>query len=70
MNKTLIYALLMLAAGLGIPLMAVLNGGLGFRFGSPALTATVLFSMGLVLAIIYLFSTGGLPDKLNFALVP
>ena len=40
MNNTIIYSSLMLFAGLGIPLMAALNGGLGNKLQSPALAAT------------------------------
>lgn len=38
-----IYALTMLAAGIGIPLLAALNAALGLRIGSPAAAAMVLF---------------------------
>ena len=64
MNSSFVYALLMLIAGIGIPVMATLNGGLGARLQSPALAATILFFVALVLAISYLVTTEGLPDKL------
>jgi transporter family-2 protein len=54
----------MLLAGLGIPVMAALNGVLGSRLNSPALAATILFSVGLVVAVVYLILTEGLPSKL------
>lgn len=38
-----IYALTMLAAGIGIPLLAALNAALGVRLGSPAAAAMILF---------------------------
>ena len=42
MNSSFAYALLMLVAGIGIPVMATLNGGLGIKLQSPALAATIL----------------------------
>jgi bacterial/archaeal transporter family-2 protein len=37
------YAIIMLLAGVGIPILAGLNAALGARIGSPAAAATVLF---------------------------
>ncbi len=37
------YAIIMLIAGIGIPVLAALNAQLGGRIGSPAAAATVLF---------------------------
>lgn len=54
----------MLVAGLGIPVMAALNGGLGAKLESPALASTILLSVGLAIAVIYLLSTEGVPAKL------
>jgi len=70
MNNILIYALVMLVAGLGIPIMAALNGGLGAKLASPALAATILFSVGLAVAVIYLLSTEGIPTKLYIPSTP
>ena len=64
MHNTLTYSLVMLVAGLGIPLMATLNGELGAKLESPALAATILFSVGLAVALIYLLSTEGIPTEL------
>lgn len=64
MNSSLMYALVMLIAGFGIPIMAALNGGLGAKLESPALAATILFSLALFIAIIYLLSTSGVPKRL------
>ena len=38
---------IMLLAGIGIPVMAALNGGLGVRLGNPVLAANVLFLVAL-----------------------
>ncbi|MEZ0122958.1 MAG: DMT family transporter [Candidatus Reddybacter sp.] len=64
MNNSLFYALLMLLAGLGIPVMATLNGALGTRLQSPALAATILFSVGLIIAAIYLVVIEDVPVEL------
>lgn len=44
------YALIMLLAGIGIPILAALNAALGTRLGSPAAAATVLFLVALATA--------------------
>jgi bacterial/archaeal transporter family-2 protein len=62
MNNTFLYATVMLLAGLGIPVMAALNSGLGTRLQSPALATVILFSLCLVIAVVYLFLTEGIPS--------
>lgn len=52
----------MLIAGLGIPVMAALNGGLGTKLESPVLAATILFGVGLIISTIVLLATQGIPD--------
>lgn len=52
------YALIMLLAGVGIPLLAAMNAGLGRFVGSPAAAATVLFSVALVACAITAMLTG------------
>ncbi|WGW03706.1 DMT family transporter [Tropicibacter oceani] len=42
------YALVMLAAGIGIPLLAALNAALGLRLGSPVAAAMILFCVALL----------------------
>ena len=64
MNNTIFYSSLMLLAGLGIPLMAALNGGLGTRLQSPALAATILFLVGLAISVTYLLVVEGVPSEL------
>ena len=61
LNTSLFYALLMLVAGLGIPIMAALNGGLGTKLQSPALATSILFIVGSVISLSYLFISGGIP---------
>ncbi len=52
------YALIMLSAGIGIPILAALNAALGGRLGSPAAAAVVLFVMALASALIVFAATG------------
>jgi len=57
------YALLMCVAGMGIPIMAALNGNLGSKLNSPALATTILFMVGGVISLAYLFLSGGIPKS-------
>ncbi|MAZ22482.1 DMT family transporter [Roseovarius sp.] len=52
MQPTSLYALTMLVAGIGIPLLAGLNAALGTRLGSPAAAATVLFVVAFLVALV------------------
>ncbi len=52
------YALIMLAAGIGIPTLAALNAALGKYMGSPAAAATILFTVALATAAIVTLTTG------------
>ena len=58
-----LYAAVMLLAGLGIPVMAALNGGLGTKLQNPALATTILFVVGGLLSIVYLVVSGSLPKS-------
>lgn len=42
------YALTMLAAGIGIPVLAALNAALGVRLGSPVSAAMILFFIAIL----------------------
>lgn len=52
-------ALIMLAAGIGIPLLAALNAALGQRLGSPASAALILFLVALLVSAAAVLLTGG-----------
>ena len=52
------HALVMLAAGIGIPVLAALNAQLGQRLGSPALAASVLFVVAFACALAATLATG------------
>jgi transporter family-2 protein len=57
--ETFRCAVIMLLAGVGIPIMAVLNTQLGKGIGSPAAAATVLFTVALVATATVMFLTSG-----------
>ena len=46
------HSAIMLAAGIGIPVLAALNAALGRFIGSPAMAATVLFVVAFMTALI------------------
>jgi transporter family-2 protein len=52
------YALIMLLAGVGIPILAALNAALGTRIGSPAAAATILFVVAFAASLITALVTG------------
>lgn len=51
------YATVMLLAGVGIPIMATLNSGLGVRLQNPALATLVLLLLGSSIATICIVAT-------------
>lgn len=65
--ETLRYAAIMLAAGIGIPVLAALNAQLGARLGAPAAAAVILFVVAFSGALIAALVTMG-PDTLGRAL--
>lgn len=54
------YAAVMFAAGIGIPILAALNAGLGVRIGSPAAAGAILFVVAFAGAVLATLATGGL----------
>lgn len=52
------HALIMLAAGIGIPVLAALNARLGANIGSPAAAAFVLFIVALSATCVVMLITG------------
>ncbi len=61
-------AILMFTTGIGIPVMATLNAGLGTQIGSPAAATAILFAISAVLAAGMLLVTGT-PQLADFASV-
>jgi transporter family-2 protein len=56
--ETARYAAVMLAAGIGIPILAALNAQLGARIGAPAAAAAVLFVVAFAGAAAVMLATG------------
>lgn len=46
----------MIAAGIGIPIMAALNSGLGVRLGNPVAASNILPGMALVVSLVFTLS--------------
>ncbi len=58
MSQATQSALIMFAAGIGIPLLAALNAALGQRLGSPASAALILFVVAVVVTGMTVLVTG------------
>mgnify|MGYP001200178466 FL=1 len=66
-QSSFMHATIMLAAGIGIPIMAALNAELGIRLQSPGTASSVLFLVGLLGSLIYLvLAEKSLPNVSNF----
>lgn len=59
MSETLRHASIMLAAGIGIPILAALNAQLGARIGSATVAAVVLFCVALGASVAVMLATQG-----------
>lgn len=70
MPPTTQYALTMLAAGIGIPVLAALNAALGQRLGSPIAAASVLFCVALTATAMVLLTSGDTPRLGNVPMAP
>jgi transporter family-2 protein len=60
-------AALMFVAGIGIPVMATLNAGLGKQLASPAAATFILYVVGLLLAFGAMMALGGFPALEKFS---
>ena len=69
-SQTWIYAAVMLIAGIGIPIMAALNAGLGGKLQSTGQAAVILFAVGLITSMIYLLLFEGIPKSLPHRSIP
>lgn len=54
---TFLHALIMFAAGIGVPVLGALNARLGGRIGSPAAAAVLLFLVALGCALVAMLAT-------------
>lgn len=57
-TSNLLLSLLMFATGVGIPIMAVLNGRLGSQLGSPWAAAFLLFVLGALISGVAMAAMG------------
>jgi len=55
-----VFATIMLLTGIGIPILAALNAGLGLRLGHPMAASVILFGVALLIAIAGAAITGAL----------
>lgn len=70
MNQSVFYASVMLLAGLGIPVMAAINGGLGARLQNPSLASAILLLFGSLASLLILLLTEGIPRSIAADRVP
>ncbi|MCH4151152.1 MAG: DMT family transporter [Sphingobium sp.] len=63
-------ALVMLLTGIGIPILAALNAGLGKSLDSPLAASAILFSVGCVASVIIALVFAGMPSRAAFAQAP
>lgn len=64
MSSYVIYALLMLAAGIGVPILAAMNARLGTALASPQIAVLILILVaGVTMALVTLLT--GLPKTLK-----
>lgn len=54
------FAAVMMLTGIGIPVLAALNAGLGTRLGHPMAASVILFALALLIAIAGAAATGSL----------
>jgi transporter family-2 protein len=59
MANQFFFSCLMVATGIGIPIMAALSGALGAKYASPGFAASVLFLVALFISVAFLFAVEG-----------
>jgi transporter family-2 protein len=68
-TTNLLLSILMFATGIGIPIMAALNGRLGAQLGSPWAAAFLLFALGAVISGVVM-ALAGMPQSGWFVASP
>lgn len=68
-TSNLLLSILMFATGIGIPVMAALNGRLGTQLGSPWAAAFLLFALGAVISGVVM-AFAGMPQQGWFTAQP
>lgn len=66
-SDTFRYATIMLAAGIGVPVLAALNAQLGRAIAAPAAAASVLFLIACIVSVITMFA---MHDSAALAKIP
>jgi transporter family-2 protein len=59
-NNATAFAAIMLLTGIGIPILAALNAGLGIRLGHPMAASVILFAVALLIAVAGALCTGSI----------
>lgn len=59
-NNAPTFATIMLLTGIGIPILAALNGGLGARLGAPLAASMILFGLAFLIATTGALLTGSI----------
>lgn len=68
-SQAFIFCVILFIAGVGIPLMAALNAGLGVRLGNPIPAAFALFLLAFAITAV-LMLTNPFPSKSEIVAVP
>ena len=68
-NETFGMSVVMVVAGIGIPIMAALNSGLGVRLGNPVAASSILLGMALMVSLAFTLSRP-LPETSLFEATP
>jgi len=61
MLKTLMLSFIVFGAGIGIPIMAAINGNLGARLASPVVATVILLFIGFLVSASYMVFSQGIP---------
>lgn len=64
------YATIMLAAGIGVPILAALNAALGKLIGSPTVAAVILFAVALAASALVMLLGPGIQAMAKVAQTP
>lgn len=58
MTKLIFFSAVVFAAGVGVPIMASINAGLGARLASPSFATVILLFVAFALAGVYMLASG------------
>lgn len=69
-QQTLLYALVMLLVGIGVPIFAALNGGLAARLQNPMLASSIALLAAIAVIVTAQLVTGGVPRLIFDGSIP